>query len=327
MIGQESLLVSLVGLVDRLPAPPAPTKRPRGRPCTYSDRLFLKALIIMIVRHLHTVHELLSVLAQDTSEMRSLRMLLTLDGQYPSRRTWERRLKRLPATLPAQIGCLGRHLVTLIQPFANCGRAAAIDSTVLRSRGGVWHKKDREAGVVPHTSIDTEAHWTKSGWHGWVYGWKLHLIATVAGVWIPLAADLTAANVADSEMAPELVCRVSAEVRYLLGDRHYNTPELRQQCADDGRILITSRYGRYPHTDGGVEVRRIFHKLRSTAIENFNEQFKGIFDGHGQVPTKGLTNTRRFILGAIVVYQLTLWYRFEHGLDLRVGLKAFLKAA
>jgi len=327
MIGQESLLVSLVRLVDQLPAPPTPTKRPRGRPCTYSDRLFLKALIIMIVRHLHTVHELLSVLAQDTSEMRTLRMLLTVDGQYPSRRTWERRLKHLPAMLPAQIGCLGRHLVTLIQPFANCGRAAAIDSTVLRSRGGVWHKKDREAGVVPHTSIDTQAHWTKSGWHGWVYGWKLHLVTTVAGVWIPLAADLTAANVADSEMAPELVCRVSAEVRYLLGDRHYNTPELREQCADDERILITSRYGRYPHTDGGVEVRRIFHKLRSTAIENFNEQFKGIFDGHGQVPTKGLTNTRRFILGAIVVYQLMLWYRFEHGLDLRVGLKAFLKAA
>jgi hypothetical protein len=233
----------------------------------------------------------------------------------------------LPKTLPAQIGCLGRHLVTLIEPFAQCGRAAAIDSTVLRSRGGVWHKRDREAGVVPHTSIDTEADWTKSGWHGWVYGWKLHLVATVASVWIPLAAELTAANVADSEMAPELVCRLPAEVGYLLGDRHYNTEELREQCADDERILITSRYGRYPHIDGGVEVRRIFHKLHSTAIENFNEQFKGIFDGHGQVPTKGLTNTRRLILGAIVVYQLMLWYRFEHGLDLRVGLKAFLKAA
>jgi hypothetical protein len=191
----------------------------------------------------------------------------------------------------------------------------------------VWHKKDREAGVVPHTSIDTEAHWTKSGWHGWVYGWKLHVVATVAAVWIPLAADLTAANAADSEIAPSLLGRLSAEVRYVLGDRHYNTPQLHEQCVDDGRILLTSRYGRYPHTDDGVEVRRIFHKLRSIANENFNEQFKGIFDVHGQVPTKGLINTRRFALGAIVVYQLTLWHRFEHGLDLRVGLKPFLKAA
>jgi hypothetical protein len=76
-----------------------------------------------------------------------------------------------------------------------------------------------------------------------------------------------------------------------------------------------------------MEVRRLFHKLRSLAIENVNEQFKGMFDGHGQGPTKGLSQTRRFALGAILVDQLVLWYRFEHGLDLRVGLKAFLKAA
>jgi hypothetical protein len=327
MIGQDTLLVSLVRLIDRLPVPVPASKRPRGRPKTYPDRLFLKALVIMIIRHLHTVYELRSVLDQPTAEMQSLRALLTISGRYPSRRTWERRLKALPTNLPAQIGCLGRHLVALIRPWASCGRAAAIDSTVLRAKGGVWHKKDREAGEVPHTSIDTEAHWTKSGWHGWVYGWKLHIVATVAAVWLPLAADLTAANAADSEVAPELLCRLPSEVGYVLGDRHYNTPELREQCEEDGRILITSRYGRYPHTDDGVEVRRIFHKLRSLANENFNEQFKGIFDAHGQVPTKGLINTRRFALGAIIVYQLTLWYRFEHGLDLRVGLKPFLKAA
>jgi Transposase DDE domain len=327
MIGEDTLLVTLVRLVAGVPLPPPPAKRPRGRPKTYPDRLFLKALIIMIVRHLHTVHEFLTVVEQDTPEMRTLRPLLMLDGQFPTRRTWERRLQALPTTLPAQIGTLGRMLVALIQPFARYGRAAAIDSTVLRARGGVWHKQDRDAGVVPHTSIDTEAHWTKSGWHGWVYGWKLHIVTTVAAVWIPLAAELTAANAADSEVAPDLLCRIAPEVRYVLGDQSYNTPELHELCAEDDRTLVTTKRGRYPHTDDGVEVRRIFHKLRSSAIENLNEQFKGIFDGHGQVPTKGLTNTRRFALGAIIVYQLTLWYRFEHEMDLRVGLKAFLKAA
>jgi hypothetical protein len=69
------------------------------------------------------------------------------------------------------------------------------------------------------------------------------------------------------------------------------------------------------------------HALRSRAIENLNEQFKGIFDVQGQVPTKGLVNTRRFALGAVFVDQLTRWYRHEQGLDLRVGLKPFLKAA
>ena len=83
----------------------------------------------------------------------------------------------------------------------------------------------------------------------------------------------------------------------------------------------------YPHRDDGVEVRRIFHQLRSHTIENFNEHFKGIFDAHGQVPTKGLLPTQRFALSAIFVYQLALLYRFEQGLELCLGLKAFLKAA
>ena len=327
MIGQVSLLVMLLRLVDRLPALPLPTKRGRGRPKVYTDKLFLKALVVMIVRHLHTVHELLSVLEQPTPEMLLVRTVLTEDGKLPTRRTFERRLKAIPDTLPAQIGCLGRHLVALIEPWADCGRAVAIDSTVLRARGGVWHKKDRDAGVVPHSSIDTEAHWTKSGWHGWVYGWKLHLVATVAKVWIPLAAELTPANAADNEVAPSLLCRIPAEVRVVLGDTHYNTPELHELCEEDERLLVTTQRGSYPHTDDGVDVRRIFHKLRSSTIETFNEQFKGMFDGHAQVPTKGLVATRRFALGAILVYQLILWYRYEHGMELRVGLKSFLKAA
>ena len=95
---------------------------------------------------------------------------------------------------------------------------------------------------------------------------------------------LTPANVADSDPAPELLQEVPAEVRFVLGDRHYNVPELWCFCQQQNRFLVATHYGRYPHTDAGVEVRRIFHKLRSAAIENFNEHFKGIFDGHGQVP-------------------------------------------
>jgi hypothetical protein len=328
MIPQPSLLVTLVALVDRLPEPPPPPKRGRGRPVTYPDRLFLKALVVMIVRHLHKVHELLTVLGQPTAEMGQLRALLVLpDGRFPARRTWERRLAALPETLPAQIGCLGRHLVMRLEPWASCGRAGAIDSTVLRAKGGVWHKKDRAAGVVPHTSIDTEAHWTKSGWHGWVYGWKLHLVTTVAGVWLPLAAELTPANAADNEVAPLLLAELPAEVRFVLGDQHYNAPNVRALCDEADRVLVASRHGGYPHTDAGVAVRRVFQKMRSTAIENFNEQFKAIFDAHGPVPTRGLVATRRFALGAVLVYQLLLWHRHEQGLDLRVGLKPYLKAA
>ncbi len=138
------------------------------------------------------------------------------------------------------------------------------------------------------------------------YGWKLHLVTTVAAVWIPLAAELTPANEADNEVAPRLLRQLPAEVRFVFGDLHYNAPNVQETCDKAGRYCDHA-IRPYPHTGDGVEVRRILHKLRSSAIENFNEQFKGIFDGHGQVPSKGLYNTQRFALGAILLYQLALF--------------------
>jgi hypothetical protein len=281
----------------------------------------------MIVRRLHRVGELLAVLDEPTSEMRMVRELLREEGRFPTRRTFERRLKALPETLPEQICCLGGHLVGLLRPWESKGRAVALDSTPLRAKGGVWHKKDKEAGRVPHTSIDTEAAWTKSGWHGWVYGWKLHLAITVAGMWIPLSARLTPADVADNQIAPSLIEELPEEARFVLGDTHYDAENVREKCEQTKRFLVTTKRGAYPHTDDGVEVRRIFHKLRSMANENFNEHFKAIFDVHGQVPTRGLINTERFALGAVLVYQLALLYRHERELDINRGLKPFLRAA
>jgi hypothetical protein len=60
------------------------------------------------------------------------------------------------ASLPAQIGCLGRHLIDLLEPWVTYGRAVSIESPLLCSRRGVWHKKHRQKGEVAHTSIDSE---------------------------------------------------------------------------------------------------------------------------------------------------------------------------
>ena len=99
MVTNGSHLVTLVELVDRLPLlTSAPAVR--GRPRVYSDRLFLKALVIMIVKRLPTVPLLLAVLDQPTLEMQQLQTLLREHDRYPSRRTFERRLAAIPATLP-----------------------------------------------------------------------------------------------------------------------------------------------------------------------------------------------------------------------------------
>lgn len=220
MLTEVSLLVRLVLLIDKIPAPPPPAKRGRGQPRFYSDTLILKALVIMVLRHLYSASALLAFLNQPDPTVQQLRALLVEQGRFPTRRTWERRLAALPATLPGLIGYFGRHLVGLLRPWRRHGRAAAVDSTPLRTGGGVWHKQDRENGELPHRSIDTEAGWSKSGHHGWWYGWKLQLAVAVGWVWIPLAAELTVANVGDNEIAPRLLKELPAEVRYVLGDTH-----------------------------------------------------------------------------------------------------------
>ena len=215
----------------------------------------------------------------------------------------------------------------LLNPWGQQGHGAACDSTAVRAHGGGWHKKDREAGVVPHSSIETEAHWSKSGWHGWWYGWKLPLAVSIGSPWIPLAAEFPVANVADCEVAPLLLTQLPAEVRYVLGDQHDHTPELRTECGRHNRELVAARWGSYPHTDGGVEVRRVFHQLRSQAIEPFNGLFKNLFEWGGQMPVKGLRRCQLLALGAVMLYQVVLLYQYHHHQPVGVGIKALLRAS
>jgi hypothetical protein len=175
--------------------------------------------------------------------------------------------------------------------------------------------------------VSPAAAWSKSGYHGWWYGWKRHLAVVVGSRWIPLAAEFTVASDADNVIVPQLLEQLPLAVRYVLGDTHYNTPERRAECALHNRELVATRRGPYPYRDGGVEVRRIFHKLRSLAIEPFNSVLKNIFEWRGQMPVKGLQRCQLFALGAILLYQTVLLYQHQRQQPIGVGVKALLRAA
>ncbi len=67
MLPQKPQLVNLVELVDLIPLPQPPASRGRGRPKVYSDRLLVKALVIMVIRRLYSAYSLLAFLEQDTA--------------------------------------------------------------------------------------------------------------------------------------------------------------------------------------------------------------------------------------------------------------------
>jgi hypothetical protein len=129
----------------------------------------------------------------------------------------------------------------------------------------------------------------------------LHLAVTVGTVWMPLAAELTGANRGDNERAPWLLRQLPGEVRYVLGDTQYNAPDRRQQCHRRGCELVATRRGPNPHRDGGVAGRKVFHNLRSQAIEPFNGLYKNVFEWRVKMPVKGLQRSQRLALGAVLV--------------------------
>ncbi len=256
---REETLPILLALVDKISLPSKQQKTKAGRKPHYDDHLFLKAAVIMTTKRLNKVNELLTVVEEPTRSMQTLRQQLTQQGRMPTRRTFERRLAALSERLSAIIVRLGAFLVSLIGIWESCGRAVAIDSTILRAKdGAVWHKKHQETGEVPHSRIDTEAGWTKSGWHGWVYGWKLHVAATVGEVWIPVCARLTSANVFDGEIGVPFVSELPSLVGFVLGDQHYRTEAMESACHLRGMELVATKGGKYPHVDVGKEVQKCF---------------------------------------------------------------------
>ena len=54
----------------------------------------------------------------------------------------------------------------------------AIDSTLIKAKGHLWHTSSVKKGVVPRSGIDTDARWGYSHTKGWVFGYKLHVTST-----------------------------------------------------------------------------------------------------------------------------------------------------
>ncbi len=66
------------------------------------------------------------------------------------------------------------------------------------------------------------------------------LAIAVCGAWIPLGARLTPANtLADNAVAPHLIEELPGEARFVLGDIHYNAPNVREACESTERFLVT----------------------------------------------------------------------------------------
>jgi len=107
--------------------------------------------------------------------------------QIPDRRTFDRRLKTISTDIKERISSMGNLFVNerLVDPYI-----VAIDSTLLKAKGHLWHKSSMDKGIVPCSGIDTDARWGFSHNKGWIFGYKLHLISSTGSTIVLLSVLL-----------------------------------------------------------------------------------------------------------------------------------------
>lgn len=95
--------------------------------------------------------------------------------QIPDRTTLSRRYRQRYPVVQAFVQFIGQYASQLDEVFAH--KHLVEDKSLFKAAGPVWHEADRQAGRVPDKlrHLDKDASWCKSGYHGWVYGYGLHI--------------------------------------------------------------------------------------------------------------------------------------------------------
>src|SRR5258706_1720496 len=147
-----------------------------GRPCVYEQQSLIVFFMGMQFKRI----------SQFKAQWRWLKAhseILVLLGwsQLPDRSTLSRRYKKLYSVLQDFIQFLGRSS----QPLGEDLKSEHLyeDKSLFKAQGPIWHQSDRQVGRIPDKlrHLDTDATWSKSAYHGWVYGYGLHLTCNQVG--------------------------------------------------------------------------------------------------------------------------------------------------
>jgi hypothetical protein len=282
-----------------------PSHRQRGRPRTFSSLAFLLLAVVGVVLRTFKPQELATLLTKDVR----LRQALGF-SRVPHRRTIER---RLDATLPeaeAQVQALGHQILGEVEPGPEEPQAAALDGRMYQAQGPRWHKRDRAHGQVPAglRNVDTESAWSKSGYRGWVQGYRLVLQGLVFPAPVPLFAHWGPNTVGESTVLAQALAAEQVPVtELLLGDSTFGGADLVATYAQQGGWLLTPQ--QLPVTPDSW--KRDLYAYRRETIELLFQRLIQACDLKA-CPTKGLARTGTFVIASVWLYQVLFLDNHRH---------------
>lgn len=289
-------------------------RKSRGRPYVYSPTVILRCFIVRIWFRLDSNNALHDFLEMDYPYNQKIVKACGL-SQIPDRRTFDRRLKTLSIDIKERITIMSHVFVRekIIDPYI-----VAIDSTLLKAKGHIWHKSSMGKGIIPHSGIDTDARWGFSHAKGWVFGYKLHLISSTGSIVVPLAADVTTAKVYDNQMYESTTSCLPIGVRYASGDSGYDDHKLYELSLKRGFELV-SPVQRYEHTPANrleliefyeSELGQAIYSWRNKSIEPLIEHVKSVFR-IDPLPVRGYHKVTGVVLLSVLLYQILVYYNYK----------------
>ncbi len=282
-----------------------PPQRLRGRPRTFSGRAFLLLAVVAVVLRTFKPQELHTLLAKDDGLRETLGFC-----RVPHRRTLERRLS---ATLPeaeAQVQTLGRQILADVEPEPDQPQASAIDGRMFQAQGPRWHTRDREQNRVPSglRNVDTESAWSKSGYRGWVQGYRLVLQGLVFPTPVPLFARWCPNSVDEGTVLEEaLAADQLPGTELLLGDATFGGAALVATYAQHGGWLLTPQ--QLPRSPASW--KRALYAYRRETIELLFQRIMQTCDLKA-CPAKGLARSGTFVIACVWLYQVLFLDNYRH---------------
>ena len=244
----------------------------------------------------------------------------------PCRKTIRTRFKKMPGFVAFLMPRIAKHCAKHL-----CHRVFRLsylfsDKSIFRAKGGIWHKKHMEQGVVPHSSIDTEASWAISPYHKWRFGYGLLIFVNESR--FPVACFAGTAKFNEPWEAVKLLDPLKGLLGVLVGDAAYTVWEVVQKLWHDFDVLLLTKWNKLI---AKTEFQQNYKALVNTAqaywlygrrkpsVEPCFSLIKELFGlkGESQLPYKGLEYVCSFLMVAAICVQLLMIFNFSH--DFRLG--------
>lgn len=268
-----------------------------GRKLTFSHLSFLLLAVVAVVTRTFSDSELHRLLTKDTALLAVLEF-----SRVPHRTRILRRLKTLVPLAEEQISLFGKIILSETGAAENHSQVSATDGRMYQARGPKWHKKDRQQGVIPIglRNVDTQSSWSKSGYRGWVQGYRILLQTLVFPSPVPLFAVWRKNSTNEAKIAAEELEKGQLQITpVMLGDTTFGKEDFVPEYEKAGGYLLTPR--QLPKQNRSS--KNDLYEYRKETIELLFQRLIQAFDLK-DCKVKGEAKNGAFILASVWAYQI-----------------------